>query len=114
MRSRISPARVRLTAAVSAGLALLGVAAVVPLSSSASPPSVGSLQSSLSQQQARAQQLSASAGLASQLIARLDGQITLVSQREAAVQTRLSAARAALAVAQAAVTRERALLKVLE
>jgi Transglycosylase-like domain len=112
MRSRISPARVRLTAAVSAALVLLGVAAAVPISSSASP-SVGSLQSKLSQQQARAQRLSASSGQASQLISRLDGQITLVSEREAAVQTRLSAARATLAGALAAVSRERAHLKVL-
>jgi hypothetical protein len=112
MRSRISPARVRLTAAVSAVTALLAVAAAAPLTSSASS-SVGALQSKLGQQQARAQRLSASAGQASQFIARLDGQITLVTQREAAVQTRLSAARAALAVAQAAVTRERAVLNVL-
>ncbi|HWF74805.1 MAG TPA: transglycosylase family protein [Solirubrobacteraceae bacterium] len=113
MRSAISPARFRLAAAVSAVLALLGAAAAVPLTSSASP-SVGSLQSKLSQQQARAQQLSASSGQAGQLIARLDGQITLVTEREAAVQSRLSAARAVLAVAQAAVARERAVLKVLE
>ncbi|MDQ6803881.1 MAG: transglycosylase family protein [Actinomycetota bacterium] len=113
MRSRFSPARVRLTAAVSVVLALLGVAAAVPLSSSASP-SVGSLQSRLNQQHARAQRLATSTGQASQLIASLDGQITLVTQREAAVQSRLSAARNALSVAQAAVTRERALLSVLK
>jgi chromosome segregation ATPase len=112
MRFRISPARVRLTAAVSAALALLGAAAAVPLTSSASP-SIGSLQSRLSQQQARAQRLQQSTGQASQLIARLDGQIALVAQREASVQARLSADRAALAVAQAAVARERALLAVL-
>jgi hypothetical protein len=113
MRLRISPARVRLTAAVSAALALLGVAGAVPLSSSASP-SVGSLQSRLGQQQARAQSLSASAGQASRLIAQLDSQIMLVTQREAAVQTRLTAARAALATVQAAVVRESARLKVLQ
>src|SRR5580658_2883480 len=102
MRSRISPARVRLTAAASVALVLLGVGAAVPLSSSASS-SIGALQSRLSQQQARAQSLSDKAGTASQLISSLDGQITLVSQREAAVQTRLSAARATLAGAQSAV-----------
>jgi hypothetical protein len=112
MTSRISPARVRLIAAVSVGLALLGAGAALPLSSSASP-SVGSLQSRLSQQQAQSQNLSAKAGAASQLISRFDGQIALVTQREAAVQTRLSAARAALAGAQSAVTRERALLRML-
>jgi hypothetical protein len=93
-------------------IALLGVAAAVPLTSSASP-SVGTLQSRLNQTGARAQQLAASTGQASQLISRLDGQIALVSEREAAVQSRLSAERAALAVAQAAVARERAVLKVL-
>jgi septal ring factor EnvC (AmiA/AmiB activator) len=97
---------------VSVALALLGVGAAVPLSSSASP-SIGALQSRLSQQQARAQNLSDKAGTASQLISSLDGQITLVSQREAAVETRLSAARATLAGAQSAVEKERALLKVL-
>lgn len=112
MRFRITPARVRLTAAVSATLALLGAAAAVPLTSSASP-SVGSLQSRLNQQQARAQRLSQSTGQASQFLARLDSQIALVTQREASVQARLSAERAALAVAQAAVARERALLAVL-
>lgn len=112
MRSRISSARFRLTAAVSAVLALVGVAAAVPLSSSAAP-SIGSLQSRLSQQQARAQRLAASTGQASVLIDRLNGQIALVTEREAGVRARLSAERAALAVAQAAVVRERARLKVL-
>ncbi|HEY5316891.1 MAG TPA: transglycosylase family protein [Solirubrobacteraceae bacterium] len=112
MRSRISPARVRLTAALAAAATLLVVAAAAPLSSSAAP-SVGTLQSRLSEQQARAHSLSAKAGQASQLISSLDGQIALVTQREAAVQSRLSAARAALAVAQSAVIRERALLHVL-
>jgi len=113
MRSRISPGRIRTAAAVSVVLALLGVAAAVPLSSAASP-SIGSLQSRLSQQQARAHDLSAQAGQASQLISRLGGQIALVSQREAAVQTRLGAARAALGVAQGAVTHERAVLEALK
>jgi hypothetical protein len=113
MRSRIRPARLRLPFAVSAALALLGAgAAVVPLSSSASP-SIGSLKSRLNQTQARAQTLSARAGNASALVARLGGQIALVSEREAAVQARLSQARAVLAAAQAAVTRERAVLRVL-
>jgi hypothetical protein len=112
MRPRISPVRARLAAAASAAAALLGLAAAVPLTSSASP-SVGSLQSRLHQQQARAQQLAASSGQSSQVIARFDGQIALVTQREAAVQNRLGADRAALAAAQAAVTRERAVLKVL-
>jgi peptidoglycan hydrolase CwlO-like protein len=113
MRPQMSTARVRLTAAVSAGLALLGLAAAVPLSSAASP-SVGSLQSKLNQQQARAQSLSASTGQASRLIAQLDGQISLVTQREAAVQTELTAARAALASAQTEVTRERVRLAALK
>jgi len=121
MRSRISPTRIRpkaapkvaLTAVVSAVLAVLAVAAAAPLSSSASS-SVGSLRSRLSQQHARAHSLSAKAGAASQLIGRLDGQIALVTQREAAVQTRLGAARGALAGAQVAVIRERAVLQVLK
>jgi chromosome segregation ATPase len=95
---------------VSAVLATLGVASAAPLSSSASP-SVGSLQSRLSEQQARAHDLSVKAGTASQLISSFDGQIELVTQREEAVQVRLSAARDALADAQTAVTNERALLE---
>jgi hypothetical protein len=94
-------------------LVLLAVAAAAPLSSSASP-SVGSLQSRLSEQQSRAQDLSTKAGEASQLISGLNGQITLVSQREAAIQVRLSTARAVLSAAETAVARERAVLKVLE
>jgi hypothetical protein len=113
MRPRITPVVIRLTAAASVLLALLGLAAVVPLTSSASP-SVGSLQTELNQQQARAQRLSASTGRASQLIAGLNGQIDLLTQREAEVQTRLTAARAALAAAQAAVIRARDVLSVLE
>lgn len=113
MRSQIRPAHVRTTVAVSAVLALVGLAAAVPLSS-ASSPSVGSLQSQLNQQQARAQSLSASADQAASLIAQLGGQISLVTQREAAVQTQLTAARAALAGVQDAVARERVLLKALQ
>jgi len=113
MRSRISPVCVRLVAAVPAVLVLLGVAAAVPLPSSASP-TVGALQSRLNRQQSRAQTLSASTGQASRLIAQLDGQIALLTQREAAVQTRLTAARAALSAAQTAVVRERALLNLLK
>jgi len=113
MRSRISPVHARLTAALSAAVALLAVAAAAPLTSSASP-SIGSIQSRLNQQHERAQSLSTSTGQASHLIAQLDGQIALVSQREAAVQARLSASRVALAGVQAAVVRERALLNVLE
>lgn len=102
-----------MAAAVSVVLALLGVASAAPLSSAASP-SIGSLQSRLSQQHARAQNLSAKAGQASQLISSFDSQITLVTQREAAVQARLSAARSTLAGAQSAVIHERAVLEVLE
>ena len=101
----------RLPATLLALGALLGAAAVVPLSSSASP-SIGSLQSRLNQTQARAQALSARAGRASQLISGLDSQIGFLTQREAAVQTRLAGARAALASAQAAAAHERAVLAV--
>lgn len=113
MRFRISTVPVWLTATVSAVLALLAIAAAAPFTS-ASTPSVGSLQSRLGQQQARAQSLASSTGQASRLIAELDGQITLVTQRENAVQARLTTARAALAGAQAAVVHERAVLTALE
>ena len=113
MRFRLSHVPVRVTLAVSAAMALLGVSAAVPLAWSASP-SAQSLQSNLNQQQARARSLSASTGQASRLIDQLDGQISLVTQREAAVQTRLTAARTALGAAQIAVVHERELLTVLE
>jgi hypothetical protein len=95
-------------------MALLGLGVAVPLTSSAASPSVGSLQSRLNQQQARAQSLSASAGQASRLIAQLDGQIALVTEREVAVQTKLTADRAALAGVQTEAARERVLLKALQ
>ena len=106
--SRI-PARARFPATLLALAVLLGTAAVVPLSSSASP-SVGTLRSRLNQAQARTQTLSARAGRASQLISGLDGQIALLSARQAAVQSRLANARVALANARAAAARERAVL----
>jgi len=110
MRPRISHVRVRPAAATTAVLlAMLAVDVATPPASS----SVGSLQARLSRQRARAHTLAAGAGQASRLIAELDGQIALVTRREAAVQARLTAARAALAAAQGAVVRERELVATL-
>jgi chromosome segregation ATPase len=91
---------------------LLGLSAVLPFSSLAAP-SVDQLNSSLGQQQARAQSLSASVASLSSLISSLDGQIALVQSREAAVRTELTNDRLALTGIQRSLASERALLGVL-
>jgi septal ring factor EnvC (AmiA/AmiB activator) len=109
-RRRFSP--IRLVVAALATGALLGLAAALPLSSTAQP-SLGQLQNRLSGQQAREQSLSASVQRLTRLISQLDGQITLVQSREAAVRSELAADRSALATVQGALAREHALLRTL-
>lgn len=104
---RLDP--VRTAAATAALLAVLGLAAAVPLTSSAQP-SLSQLNSSLGNQQARAHSLSASVAGLSGLISSLNGQIALVQSREAAVRSQLASDRATLAGVQNSLTRQRALL----
>ncbi len=73
----------------------------------AAGPSLGQLNSELSQQQSQQHQLSASIASLNGLIASLDAQITLVQSREAAVRAALQRDRLALAAAQVALARER-------
>jgi peptidoglycan hydrolase CwlO-like protein len=109
-RRRFLPCRI--VTATLAVLALLAAAAAVRLS-----PAVGAslsqLNSQLGAQQAHQQSLSASVGNLSQLIASLDGQISLVQSREAAVRAELVRDRAQLAATQESLARERALLALL-
>jgi peptidoglycan hydrolase CwlO-like protein len=97
---------IRLVAACAAALGLLGVAAAVPLSSSASP-SLGQLNSQLGAEQARQQNLSSKIGGLTQLISSLNGQIALVESREAAVRVDLANDRAQLARISSLLQRER-------
>jgi septal ring factor EnvC (AmiA/AmiB activator) len=90
---------------------LAGLAAM-PAGSSADP-SLGQLQSQLSNQQAKQQHLKSSLGGLNNLISSLDSQISLVQTREAAVESELANDRSALTAAQAALKRERQLLALL-
>ncbi|MBV9797041.1 MAG: hypothetical protein JO039_03260, partial [Solirubrobacterales bacterium] len=91
----------------------LGAAAAIPLQSSADP-SLGQLNSQLSQEQSRQQGLSASiAGLAAS-ISSLNGQIALVQSREAAVRAELDSDRTTLARIRVSLQRERRLVRVLK
>ncbi|MBV9423960.1 MAG: hypothetical protein JOZ98_13680, partial [Solirubrobacterales bacterium] len=91
----------------------LGAAAAIPLQSSADP-SLGQLNSQLSQEQSRQQGLSASiAGLAAS-ISSLNGQIALVQSREAAVRAELDSDRRTLARIRVSLQRERRLVRVLK
>jgi septal ring factor EnvC (AmiA/AmiB activator) len=92
--------------------ALLALAAAVPLSSVADP-SLGQLNSALSQQQARAANLSASVTNLNNLIGSLSSQIGVVQQREAAVQAELVQDRAQLAQVSDSLARQRRLLRLL-
>ena len=95
-----------MTVAVLAGLAAM------PASSGADP-SLGQLQSQLSNQRARQQHLQDSVGGLNKLVSSLDSQISLVRSRESAVESELAADRQELAAAQAALKRERQLLALL-
>jgi peptidoglycan hydrolase CwlO-like protein len=105
-------AQLRLAAIVAVTAGLLALAAAVPLSSVADP-SLGQLNSALSQQQARAANLSTSVSNLNNLIGSLSSQIALMQQREAAVQTELVQDRAQLAQVSGSLVRERRLLRIL-
>jgi len=104
--------QIRITAAAFVTLALLALAAAIPLSSTAQQ-SVGQLSNRLDSSRAQAQRLSGSIGNLNNLISHLDGQISLVQSREAAVSSQLASDRAALAGVERSLARERALLVVL-
>src|SRR5438270_13265346 len=89
-------------------LAALAIGGLIATSAPASATSIGQLSSQLGAQQARQQSLSASLGRLAQVISSLDGQISLVQSREAAVRAELTRDPVAHASAQAALVRERA------
>ncbi len=93
------------------------VAALVPTAllspSSAADPSLGQLNSQLSQQQAQASGLSASISHLNGLIGSLGSQIAFVQQREASVQAELAQDRLELARVSASLAGERRLLRIL-
>ena len=103
-------ARVAATAAVA--VALLGTAAIAPLSSSADP-SLSQLNSALSATQAHAQALSSSVGNLNGLIGTLGSQIAFVQQRESAVRVELAQDQANLARVTASLAQERKVLAIL-
>jgi septal ring factor EnvC (AmiA/AmiB activator) len=88
----------------------LGLAAVLPLTSTADP-SLNQLNSRLARQQARASSLAESVSGLSASIASLGRQIALVQSREAAVRADLARDRAQLAAVRASLARARAILE---
>jgi peptidoglycan hydrolase CwlO-like protein len=100
----------RRIAALAATLAVVGALAEL---SPAFASSIDQLNSQLSHQQSRQQSLSANIGGLSQLISSLDGQISLVQSRLAAVRSDLARDRAELVAAQKALARERVVLALL-
>src|SRR5438105_15924317 len=108
MSFRRRPHRARCIAVFSAALAALGGAAAAVELTPASASSINQLSSQLSHQQARQQSLSSSIGGLSKLIGSLDGQISLVESREAAVRADLGRDQGALEIAQKALKREQA------
>jgi septal ring factor EnvC (AmiA/AmiB activator) len=100
-----------------AGLATLAIVAglvAIPVASQADSPSLGQLSQQLGAEQAHQQSLAASISNLSGLISQLNGEISLVQNREAAVRADLERDRAALAATEAALTREQHLLAVLK
>ena len=90
-------------------LGVLGVlvcAVLAPVTTDAQP-TIGSLNSQLSQTRSRAGSLAASVSQLSSLIASLDGQISFVQGREADVQAALASDRASLSEVQASLAAER-------
>src|SRR5581483_909460 len=88
----------RRAAKAAAGAAALALLAALPTGSSADP-SLGRLQSQLSSQHARAQRLQSSLGGLTKLVSSLSSQISLVQNRESAVNAQLANDRLALAAA---------------
>jgi septal ring factor EnvC (AmiA/AmiB activator) len=109
MSPRRRTAQLRLATAASAALALLSLAAVAPITSSADP-SLNELNSELGRQQDKQQSLTGSIDAISRLIGSLGGQIAFVRTRETAVRAELARDRNALAAAHAALVREQRLL----
>jgi septal ring factor EnvC (AmiA/AmiB activator) len=91
---------------------LLALAAVIPVASVADP-SLGTLNSELSAQQARAAGLSASISHLNGVIGALGSQITFVQSREASVRAELAQDQAKLAATTAALDHERTVLAIL-
>jgi peptidoglycan hydrolase CwlO-like protein len=107
------------TPALAIALALVAVALAsraLPLgpgTARADPPSLSTLNSQLSQQQAHQHSLSASIAGLDSLISSLDGQISLVQSREADVHAALLVDQAKLAASQSALARQQAQVKLL-
>lgn len=102
----------RLAVVATTIVATLGAAATLPLRS-IGDPNVGQLTSQLGQVQSRQHSLSTGIATLSGLISSLDSQIALVQRREAAVRAELDRDHAALAVAHAALVREKRLVVLL-
>lgn len=107
---RIAPARLVTVTVTVAGL--FGIAAALPVSTSASP-SLSQLHSNLQQTQAQASNLSASVSHLSELIGSLGSQIAFVQGREAAVRSELASDRASLQRTTAELAKERQKLALL-
>ncbi len=112
MKSFRRSVNVRAHAIGVAAVAALVLSALLPFSSAADP-SLGQLNSELSQQQARASGLWASISHLNGLIGSLGSQIAFVQQREAAVQADLAHDRLELARVSASLARERQVLRIL-
>lgn len=113
MSSYLRSGPLSLAIAAAAILGDLAATAAIPLQSSADP-SLGQLNSQLSQEQARQQSLSGSIAALSHSISSLDGQIALVQSREAAVRAELASDRRTLARIRVSLQRERRLVAMLE
>ena len=96
-----------------AAIAAVLACAVLPAASDADP-SIGDLNSQLSQQQSRQHSLSASIGQLSHNISALDGQISLVRSREASVRSDLERDRNQLTRIRSQLAHERHLFAVLK
>jgi septal ring factor EnvC (AmiA/AmiB activator) len=94
-------------------VAVLAGLVALPVTSSASP-SLGQLSQQLGAEQAHQSSLAASISSLSNLISTLNGQITLVESREAAVRADLAHDRLVLAAVEAKLTREQQLLVLLK
>jgi len=107
---RVARLRWALAAVTTAALILFGLQR---LPATASATSVGQLNTQLGRQQARAQSLDSSLGRLSGLIRSLNGQISLVQGREAAMRVELAGDRTALVHAHVALVREQTRVRVL-
>lgn len=107
---RVARLRWALAAVTTAALILFGLQR---LPATASATSVGQLNTQLGRQQARAQSLHSSLGRLSGLISSLNGQISLVQGREAAMRVELAGDRTAMKHAHVALVREQARVRVL-